>query len=1486
MAEPPPKKVGSLKDRIAAFENKGPASSPAPAPIPRPKPGGLAWKPRATSPPPSTSEAEHVEKKGPGMSAADAKESIRGGGSLKERMAALQGRGGFGGTAPPAAPPKPASEKPKWKPPPVVSSPSDEGEESTTPAPATSEATADDEGAGTHHPEETEAAEGEAQEPDPEEEERQRRAAIAARLARLGGARMGMAPPIVGRKPEFKKPSTPKIEEPKEEGERSGPADTTAEHSDIAGAPTIRSPPATSEPIEVPVAEKHDTESSQEYFGGKNSSATSLLSPDSGTSVPRSPAMPVPAAPRRAAPPRRKAPKSPSPGLPAHVTDAEISESPVSGTPQATSSEESKQLQESVHKSMEDEVALGLPPVEGSHHEVEEETHVKEDPSEESVQQHEELDARDEEKVSDSPQYTEEIEVSAEHEMGHPAEVAEQDDVPVEEAFKRESEAVPADGQAPEASPITEEPLAEAEEEDEAARRKRIADRLRQQGGFNPFSAPARKPSVTEGSVDAVTREDSRDVSRSPPVSPAVERRQSARKDSADSTILSPVSGLSKRTSLHHQRNVLFESIHAPHDEVSEEPEGFIEGSDGMYEAEHEEPHVQGEDYDLPEEKPTSARDGEVEQSWAEEDRSTVSEQLEAKSSDQLREGIPVTALTRMDSTVPEAAEELHQTSPVPPPPTRRVSVPPPPRAIPSVPTESSDEEPTPLYPAGSSIPLPPRFAPEDDDGNEPEEDWDEPHVEPVVHPSPGGPPRRPVPPPSAPTGREDLRYRAPSPVEDGPPAVPVRSLPTSAHPARRSIPPPPAPEPIQEDDHASITEDSEQSGEASKYSEIDMDAAQSEADYEPESEHESRALPTRGDSLTQSSSNYEESFDSRDTSPAASLYSDQSDVSEAPLAPALARRQVPPRLDIDNRPELAVFDDTDGDPIDPTFYSLQRSASSLTTTSILPQVPPNTAQVSVPESDGEEHVPPPPPPQEKKEDEEQSRRQTIAERMAKLGGIRFGAPMPPVARRPPPPEPTREGSTPIEETESKDHEEPNEDAQEPEEEAEEDEFARKQRIATRLAGMGGMRFGMFPTPATPNPPPSAAQPESHVEHNDGFEDETPPPPPPPRAPPRQVPPRSAPPPPPPPNDDFEHDSEDQSLSDGVQVEAEESEIEEVSYDDALEEAPPPLPTREGRKGPMTAEPSRPSSIPAGSFRPPVPLGRPPIPPTSPITRPPLPPSVSQNDYVIVEQPEVTEDAPPPPPPRTVSLKRGPPPRSAPPPRPPPQEEPEIPGTHWEHALEFGGDTDLSLSAQWSEDSTQYPSSSQPPQPPTKQAIPNSSTTTVSASPASLVHLTADELMAQWGRVGVQIHEVATTLYEKSKKSLIGDGTYIGFIMTVLGHVPNAALPSPPYSSFGYSIYEQTGPAVQKRASDIMPGDIIVLHDAKLKGHKGIQIYHQTVGAGEPLCAIVGDFEAKKSKVKVFQANQHVGQDSVESASYRLEDLKSGSVKIFRVLEA
>ena len=241
-------KPGSLRDRIAAFESS--ASPPAaagqrPPPAPRPKPSGFAsWKPKATSPPSSPSSKNTDHSASPplratgAMSASDAKESItKGGGSLKDRMAALQGKGAFGAPSPPLAP-KPALEKPRWNPPPAVAKPIDKdaiGDE--PPTSPTSDRTksppisvqdretpdisksiiAEGEGTSTADSEPTTSTGGDVDgTTDPEEEERQRRAAIAARMARLGGARLGMAPSGLAKKPPMpiRKPTREDVPKP------------------------------------------------------------------------------------------------------------------------------------------------------------------------------------------------------------------------------------------------------------------------------------------------------------------------------------------------------------------------------------------------------------------------------------------------------------------------------------------------------------------------------------------------------------------------------------------------------------------------------------------------------------------------------------------------------------------------------------------------------------------------------------------------------------------------------------------------------------------------------------------------------------------------------------------------------------------------------------------------------------------------------------------------------------------------------------------------------------------------------------------------------------------------------------------------------------------------------------------------------------------------------------------------------------------------
>ncbi|KAK0435112.1 uncharacterized protein EV420DRAFT_348864 [Desarmillaria tabescens] len=311
---PPAKpKPGSLRDRIAAFEKPSNVSTPGPAPVPRPRPGAVSWKPRVPSPPSvhPGGDSSTLERRTGGMSASDAKESIGKGGSLKERMAALQGRGAFGAPPPPVAP-KPVIERPKWKPPPPVASPPPddhpEKDDVTRKSPEIPSKSPDSIPAQPSPPIEGEPdapavavavpePEGQAaDEADPEDEERQRRATIAARMARLGGARVGMGPPVFGKVPVKPKPKAEPVEEETKAVEGVSPPPPSGDDEALKSAPT--SPPlgegAGSKALDVGQSDEG------------RSSESLPTPPDADVSFPpvaRTPAsMPVPAGPRRVAP--------------------------------------------------------------------------------------------------------------------------------------------------------------------------------------------------------------------------------------------------------------------------------------------------------------------------------------------------------------------------------------------------------------------------------------------------------------------------------------------------------------------------------------------------------------------------------------------------------------------------------------------------------------------------------------------------------------------------------------------------------------------------------------------------------------------------------------------------------------------------------------------------------------------------------------------------------------------------------------------------------------------------------------------------------------------------------------------------------------------------------------------------------------------------------------------------------------------------------
>jgi len=159
--------------------------------------------------------------------------------------------------------------------------------------------------------------------------------------------------------------------------------------------------------------------------------------------------------------------------------------------------------------------------------------------------------------------------------------------------------------------------------------------------------------------------------------------------------------------------------------------------------------------------------------------------------------------------------------------------------------------------------------------------------------------------------------------------------------------------------------------------------------------------------------------------------------------------------------------------------------------------------------------------------------------------------------------------------------------------------------------------------------------------------------------------------------------------------------------------------------------------------------------------------------------------------------------------------------------------------------------------------------------------------MTLWGTVGTRVLQAASQLAEQSKRAVIGDGSGDGFVNAALDMVPSALKPLSTHN-YGYLIFSMSGSQLQRRTSDIMEGDIAVVADAEFKGRRGLVPYHMHVGsAHDPLVGVVHEFEPKNSKMRVLTAGQHPNHyPTIESVSYRLEDMKQGSFKVYRIAQA
>lgn len=110
------------------------------------------------------------------------------------------------------------------------------------------------------------------------------------------------------------------------------------------------------------------------------------------------------------------------------------------------------------------------------------------------------------------------------------------------------------------------------------------------------------------------------------------------------------------------------------------------------------------------------------------------------------------------------------------------------------------------------------------------------------------------------------------------------------------------------------------------------------------------------------------------------------------------------------------------------------------------------------------------------------------------------------------------------------------------------------------------------------------------------------------------------------------------------------------------------------------------------------------------------------------------------------------------------------------------------------------------------------------------------------------------------------------FVAATVSQVKGALHPI--NGSFGIVIYENFSNSSVHQIESIRPGDIAVLKDAAFQGHKGpLQKYHKNIDNG---VYVVQSWDGNKKKLHVFDNKKE---------SFKLSDLHSGVVRIFRVID-
>ncbi|KAK3939842.1 hypothetical protein QBC46DRAFT_262302 [Diplogelasinospora grovesii] len=156
--------------------------------------------------------------------------------------------------------------------------------------------------------------------------------------------------------------------------------------------------------------------------------------------------------------------------------------------------------------------------------------------------------------------------------------------------------------------------------------------------------------------------------------------------------------------------------------------------------------------------------------------------------------------------------------------------------------------------------------------------------------------------------------------------------------------------------------------------------------------------------------------------------------------------------------------------------------------------------------------------------------------------------------------------------------------------------------------------------------------------------------------------------------------------------------------------------------------------------------------------------------------------------------------------------------------------------------------------------------------------LRQDQLEQSYERFGRAIGQAVAS----KKDTVVGDGTPQALIFELLKPFKDALLPVGT-RAYGALVYSNLANASTTQNDEIRPGDIISIRNAKFQGKHGPMHAKYSMEVGKPdHVAVVAEWDGTKKKVRAFEQGRE--SRKVKMESFKLDDLRSGEVKIWRVM--